>query len=238
MTSSKSAPAALVLLVLGIVALAGLHGWITAAEPETDGIDAHVLALAADGELPGSPSVLWSFSHGTDTEPLLVATVVVGVAAWLSGARRAGLLFWAVSGFSSLVVTVLKRLADRTRPPLGQIAESSAAWPSGHSAGALIFAVGVALVMWRAQRHPARVLPLALVPAALAVGYSRAFLGLHWATDVVAGWLVAGVAAALFLMFDTSADPSDDGQVGWLYGGLVVAVVYLIAVGINTPAVA
>ncbi len=238
MTRSTSARAALVLLLAGVVALAVLYGWIAATQPEIGGIDARVLDLAAGAELPGSPPVLSSFSSGTDTEPLLVATIIVGVGAWMGGARRAGLVFWAVSGFSSLAVTVLKRLADRTRPPLGQVVETSAAWPSGHSAGAMIFAVGAALVMWRADRSAARVLAFMLVPAALAVGYSRAFLELHWASDVVAGWLVAGVAATGFLMFDSPVESTDDTRPGWLYGAMALALLYLVGVGVSAPGLA
>ena len=224
MTRSTSARAALVLLLAGVVALAVLYGWIAATPPEIGGIDARVLVLAAGAELPGSPPVLSSFSSGTDTEPLLVATIIVGVGAWMGGARRAGLVFWAVSGFSSLAVTVLKRLADRTRPPLGQVVETSAAWPSGHSAGAMIFAVGAALVMWRADRSAARVL--------------RAFLELHWASDVVAGWLVAGVAATGFLMFDSPVESTDDTRPGWLYGAMALALLYLVGVGVSAPGLA
>ena len=242
MIRTEAARRALVLVVVGVLALVALFVWVTTTTPEQGGFDARVLELADDAELPGRPSVLSALSSGTNTEPLLVATIIVGIGAWLARARRTALLFWAVSAFSSLAVTVLKRVGDRVRPPFGQVVESTLAWPSGHSAGSLVFALGVGLVAWHSHRHPWRLATLLLVPAALAVGYSRAFFGLHWATDVLGGWLVAGVAAALFVMFGTRVDEDvterPATRLGWLYGAIIAAVGYLIIVGVMAPPIA
>jgi undecaprenyl-diphosphatase len=74
---------------------------------------------------------------------------------------------------------------------------SSWAFPSGHATQSLSTFAAVALVatvFLQSARRPA--LAIAAVLAA-GVGCSRVYLGVHWATDVLAGWLAAACWVSL-----------------------------------------
>jgi undecaprenyl-diphosphatase len=67
----------------------------------------------------------------------------------------------------------------------------STSFPSGHATQSLATFVALALalaVWWPRAARPLRVIAVAL---AVGVGWSRVYLGVHWATDVIAGWLLA-----------------------------------------------
>jgi undecaprenyl-diphosphatase len=86
-----------------------------------------------------------------------------------------------------IAVHVAKAAVDRPRPPHPHTQATLAAFPSGHAAYSTVY-VAVAMLTRSA------LLPAALV-AALAIGLSRVYLRVHWATDVLAGW---ALGAAIF----------------------------------------
>ncbi|HYO24813.1 MAG TPA: phosphatase PAP2 family protein, partial [Lacipirellulaceae bacterium] len=119
---------------------------------------------------------------------------------WLAGLRRAGVYVAIAVVGAGLISFSLKRSFDRPRPelvPHGQRVYTSS-FPSGHSM--LSATVYLTLGMVASRFVPRRRLKvLFLVVATLvtaAVGASRVYLGVHWPTDVLAGWCV-GAAWAL-----------------------------------------
>jgi undecaprenyl-diphosphatase len=100
----------------------------------------------------------------------------------------------------TLVSTLLKLGFDRPRPdlvPHGSFVYTSS-FPSGHS---MMSAVGFltlgALLAGTLETHAMRIYVIGLaVLLTAAVGVSRVYLGVHWPTDVLAGW-AAGTAWAL-----------------------------------------
>ena len=95
--------------------------------------------------------------------------------------------------------SLAKHVVDRPRPPmhLWLTSASSSAFPSGHATQSLSTFAALALVSAAVApiaRRPG--LALAAVVAA-GVGWSRVYLGVHWATDVLAGWLAAACWVAL-----------------------------------------
>lgn len=126
---------------------------------------------------------------------------VLGLGATLVVARRAPrLAVWAVVTLAGegLLDTSLKLLVGRDRPVFAAPVATAGgyAYPSGHAFGSVV-GVGVLLAialprLLRAGRP--YVAGAAGVAAAivLATGFSRVGLGVHWVTDVLAGW-IAGV---------------------------------------------
>lgn len=110
---------------------------------------------------------------------------------------------WALALASSValtqgVVALVKLLVSRPRPPAADALSiaSGFSFPSGHAATSAALYVTLAFLAARACRGPARaVIVLAGTLLVLAVGASRVYLGVHYPTDVVAGWLTGGAVA-------------------------------------------
>jgi membrane-associated phospholipid phosphatase len=86
----------------------------------------------------------------------------------------------------------LKLIVDRERPPVPHlVGTSGSSFPSGHSAAAAAAWFAFALVISRHWARPGRAAAAAVAAViAIAVAASRALLGVHWLTDVVAGVMV------------------------------------------------
>jgi undecaprenyl-diphosphatase len=135
----------------------------------------------------------------------------VGVQAFLTAAvacflllerkTHAVLLILAAVGGALLISLVLKHEYDRPRPdlvPYGSLVVTRS-FPSGHSAlsAATYLTLGALLARVQPRR---RMKAFALVAAAILAGLtgvSRVYLGVHWPSDVLAGWTL-GAAWALF----------------------------------------
>ena len=97
--------------------------------------------------------------------------------------------------------TLIKRIYRRERPAGGALhGESTFSFPSGHSAASAAVFGTLAYVLWREDMLDDELaLALALIPPAL-IGTSRTYLDVHYATDVLGGWSVGGVVAAMSAM--------------------------------------
>ena len=121
------------------------------------------------------------------------------IAVWRKGVRR-GAAGVALSALGAVVAyETLKRLVGRARPPgLGLVSEAGTySFPSAHATASAAVCAALAYVCWR-EGFVNRFWAVALgagVPAL--VGTSRVYLDAHWASDVVAGWAVGALIAAM-----------------------------------------
>ena len=164
-------------------------------------IDTRVLNDVVDHRTSGLVSVARVLSHLGDPAVIVVVALVVTALLW----RRFHAVFPTVVPIGALLVasgieTIAKKIIDRPRPPViyHLVTESDASFPSGHATGSAAFFVALALVLSPALRH--RVARVAVVAGAfllaLLIGAARVVLGVHWVSDVTAGWLL-GVACAV-----------------------------------------
>ncbi|MFW5947262.1 MAG: phosphatase PAP2 family protein [Gemmatimonadota bacterium] len=122
------------------------------------------------------------------------ATVSIGLAlaVWLAvpGLSRAGLRGAFALAFSHGLVQLIKRTVSRPRPRMPPGLETLVrapdrfSFPSGHSAAALSVGLPIGLTLGGAWGW-------VILGLALLVGFSRAYLGVHYPGDVLAGWLLA-----------------------------------------------
>ncbi|MFI1279980.1 phosphatase PAP2 family protein [Streptomyces sp. NPDC020858] len=118
---------------------------------------------------------------------------------WWRGDRERALRVALVTVVATAVQQGLKALVGRERPVWSDPVDSAQylAYPSGH---ALTATVVCGLLLWLLP-HPAPAwAPFAWALAAvsvLGVGFTRVYLGVHWLSDVVAGWLLGVALVAL-----------------------------------------
>jgi membrane-associated phospholipid phosphatase len=128
----------------------------------------------------------------------------------VKGQRREALA-WILLGLAVLaVVEIVKPLAGRPRPALwpALVAQRGYSFPSGH---ALSTAAIYPLLAWLWARRDATRAPLAwafAIAIPLYVGVGRLYLGLHWPSDVVAGWALGASLRSLAVAWLQRAAPS------------------------------
>ena len=166
---------------------------------------------------PASP--LRVFAQGVSFlgAPTIAAATALASAAglWIAGRRTDGLII-AGTLLPDLLNQGLKVLIDRPRPPEGlvQVWElaGGGSFPSGHAFHAILF-LGVAIFIVRRHtknRWPKALLSLLFASLILLMGLSRIYLGVHWASDVLGGYLIGGLFLYLILLFY----PSDRSRIG------------------------
>lgn len=136
----------------------------------------------------------------------ILAAITAAVAGYLAlaGDRRSMWFVLASVGGGQALSSLAKHGFDRPRPdlvPHGMVTYTTS-FPSGHSMMAAVTYLTLAAMVARVQPTQALrsyVLVLATV-LVLAIGVSRVYLGVHWPTDVLAGWTAgAGWALACWL---------------------------------------
>ena len=174
----------------------------------TRGFDARgLLALRdpADATLPFGPAWLQETGRdfaGLGSNGVLAALVLAGSGLLALARRRAGALFLLASFWGALALeTAVKHLYGRPRPDLVPHAARvfTASFPSGHATVSAAVCLAAALLLGRARPERWFALFAAAVAACLValVGVSRIYLGVHWPTDVAAGWALGAGWTAL-----------------------------------------
>lgn len=132
---------------------------------------------------------------------LTLVTAVVAVTLILMKKRQASLfLVLAIAG-GSIASTILKFAFARPRPELVAHLDRvfTASFPSGHAMVSMLAWMTLASIAVRfIESHRVRVFILAAAfGLAILIGITRIYLGVHWPSDVLAGWFL-GVAWAAF----------------------------------------
>jgi membrane-associated phospholipid phosphatase len=182
-----------------VLAANALAGEVYEAVVERDGLaglDEPVLEAAVSSRTPATEQLVTRFTDLGGTVGMPIIAIVV--TALLALVRRSWLpvVLMAVAATGSVLMTVLgKDLVGRVRPPVALAVpplETSPAFPSGHALNAtVVLGVAAYLVMLGRRHLRSKVLVAsAVVVFVLAMGLSRVWLGHHWLTDVMAGWLI------------------------------------------------
>jgi undecaprenyl-diphosphatase len=201
----------LLALVAVVAALAGSWAFIEiadeVAEGETRSVDAWIvqsLRRPADPAAPIGPR--WLADDVRDVTALggravlLLVTAAVVLYLWLARTYHAMWLVLGAAVGGQLLSAVLKAAFARPRPDVVPHLTPAAfsSFPSGHSMSAAAVYLTLGLLLARlTERTRLRVYVLSLAAlVTLLVGVSRVYLGVHYPTDVLAGWAAGSAWAA------------------------------------------
>ena len=199
--TAKARLAGVSLVLVGALALGGGALWLfgelagQVGQGEPTALDLSVRAWLQRSASPTLDELARFVSlFGSEVVALLLV-VLLGL---LSRQRRwgAALSLVVVTGGAQLLDDVLKDHFRRTRPSsvLGLIPAQAWSFPSGHAMVAAAFYLFLAYLGWRLLTGWGRIVwPSLLVGLVLLVGLARLYLGVHYLTDVVAGY-AAGAA--------------------------------------------
>lgn len=199
-------------LLIGITLIFGfLWGFVTllgeVREGDTYRLDHRLLlAFRRPGALATPVGPRWLQETARDVTALggftvlTLVIVVSGLLLWLHRRRLQAAVLVVAVAVGQAAAEGTKHLVGRDRPDLVPHLDMvySSSFPSGHSAMSPIVYFTLAGIL--AAGEPSRAAKALLLGGAvllvLAVGTSRVYLGVHWPTDVLAGWAM-GTAVAL-----------------------------------------
>jgi undecaprenyl-diphosphatase len=134
--------------------------------------------------------------------PTVLALITIAAVSylWIDGKRAVALFVVAAIAGGAVLESLLKLGFARPRPELVShlVNVDSFSFPSGHATMATITYLTLGVLLARVQKRRRMKLYLLAVASILAllVGFTRVYLGVHWPTDVIAGWCI-GTAWAL-----------------------------------------
>jgi undecaprenyl-diphosphatase len=175
--------------------------WLAAmvAQGETAQFDSSIRHAVLDFASPGLTKLMEAVTFLGSGWVLIGIAVWVTLALFFAGRRDRALPMIIAMAGGELLLWTLKVHFHRPRPEpfFGEAIPETYSFPSGHALLSYC-CYGTIAVMADAHRVLARVAAAVLI---LAIGFSRIYLGVHYPTDVIAGYLVAtawmGVVAVI-----------------------------------------
>jgi undecaprenyl-diphosphatase len=138
------------------------------------------------------------------------------VAVWRGGRRRAAVVSLVAGAVASVTSPAFKAAFDRERPAvgLGYTTAGGGSFPSGHALASgtvvLLFVLVLVPARWRSRTIVLGSLELGVVAV------DRVWVGAHWPSDVLAGFLLAGLIVLLAARFASEGDGDPAGAAGGL----------------------
>ena len=176
-----------------------------------------------------------------DTTSLALISLVISGIMFLKNYRsKALLLLGAISG-DALIVSVIKALDHVPRPTNGILLDTGFSYPSGHSAGCIVFGGVLAYFAWRhwQSTRSRTLLGAGMGVMAGVVGFDRVYLGVHWLSDVFGGWLFGAFWLSFVILVFRQLEragkfESDRFNViaKWLYVTAVLVAVFVVLLGL------
>lgn len=154
---------------------------------------------------PAMTNVMKVITHSANWQTITLLCVVLLLLPWTR--ISVGYAASASSILTTSLNNLLKQLFHRVRPDdiLSLVAPGSFSFPSGHAMSGMVF-YGLLIVLFshRLKNKPVKYcLTGFLCLLILFIGVSRVYLGVHYPTDILAGW---SVGLCLLIIFEYAAD--------------------------------
>ncbi|MBT2533190.1 phosphatase PAP2 family protein [Arthrobacter sp. ISL-48] len=169
-------------------------------------LDKPALRYAEGLRNPGLDAAVTGFTNiGGGIGMPILASILTAWLTFLGRTWRPLILVGGAAAFSTSATTFGKKLVGRTRPDHADAVppfETSPSFPSGHTLNTTVV-IGVVIYLTCLQFHRTMV-RVSLIAGGtlfiLAMGLSRVFLGHHWLTDVIAGWLLGLIWVCMVIL--------------------------------------
>jgi undecaprenyl-diphosphatase len=169
------------------------------------GFDNAVIRVVQGMQSPGLTSVMKFFTFiGAGLPAIVISIVIMIILYFVFRHRRELILFVWVGAGSALLNMALKLIFHRPRPELHRIINTTGySFPSGHAMAAFSLYGVVAYLIWRHIRNRLGRAIFLLFSAAMiaAIGVSRIYLGVHYPSDVLGGYMASGFWLAISIWF-------------------------------------
>jgi len=192
---------ALAVLVLALLVTAGV-------------VDPFDTAVTDVVRSPGAREMLAPLRQVTElgaTWAVTTVAVILLVGGSMAGRPRDAIAGAATIALGAAIIEIVKRVVARTRPEVLEpiLVETGFSFPSGHSANAMVAYGIVAVVIGRTGlgRGTRLALRVLLGCVVALVGISRVWLGVHYPSDVIAGWALGAVAVCAYVALTRPAWP-------------------------------
>jgi undecaprenyl-diphosphatase len=164
------------------------------AQPFLEHVDHYLLQTVHAHTTPWLTRIAFTMTFIGSPRALGPGILVAAGVLWTIRLRHDAILLVVAMGGAASIDTILKLHFRRIRPnvPWALVTEHSFSFPSGHSVGAVVLYGTITYLIWShlhdlAERIAVIVTALLLIAG---IGLSRVYIGVHYPTDVAAGYLV------------------------------------------------
>jgi undecaprenyl-diphosphatase len=182
-----------VVTAAGLALLAGLAVWAAFTGVGPAVADTAALRDAIEVRTTGLTDIAVLVTTVGSTVVMAVLACVVGALLWRWGRPVDAAFVVLTMATASLVFRGLKIWLDRPRPPVATrlVPETNESLPSGHATMSIVVIGSLVVLFWAGRTVRTKVLMVLAAAAWIGlVGTTRIYLGVHWFSDVVAGWAV------------------------------------------------
>ena len=180
------------IFLIGYLAILGIVAWLCTEvwEKELFSFDRSFLLWIHQFANPQFDRIFLFFTALDD--PPTVVTIFIITIAWLVMKRRYsdGIRFTIVCAGGVLINQVMKLFFAKPRPELWHrlITETSFSFPSGHAVGSMVVYGFIAYILAKEMQQHKHIVYATASLLIIAIGLSRLYLGVHYPTDIIAGY--------------------------------------------------
>lgn len=153
------------------------------------------IQTAIRGQLPELATRFWtSVTVLGNALPLFAFAIALSLVFYLKSWKAEAALLLGSLVLLGVVSTALKYLYQRPRPSIEWLIQTVGySFPSWHAASTLLVAGVLTIILQQRLNRAlrARALQVLLIALALIIGVSRIYVGVHYPTDILGGWLLA-----------------------------------------------
>jgi undecaprenyl-diphosphatase len=156
-------------------------------------LDQNVQRIAGEIRTPFFDTLMLFVTHLADHVQIIALTVALLALLWILKKRHHIIQVGLTLFITEVCVFSIKHIVARPRPETGLIVESGYSFPSGHATFSLLLSL---LIFYTLKEHVSKkifkyIIGVILVMCGLSAGLSRIYINVHYASDVIFGWLLA-----------------------------------------------